>query len=213
MHTGLVCGWAGVMLLYELVIIDATDPVYNPIWRQGAYVIPFTSRLGVVRSVYEWSLGIQLSTNPYWSYETVSSSHILLSGLLCLASFWHWAYSDLDVFISTLSGKLCLDLNRVFGIHLTLASLACFGFGLSHLTGYYGPGMWSSDSFGLVGAIRFVKPTFNLIGFSPFSYGVIPSHHIVAGFFGVNAGIWHVSSRPGPALYKLLGMGALERTF
>jgi photosystem II CP47 chlorophyll apoprotein len=133
--------------------------------------------------------------------------------LLCLASFWHWAYSDLDVFISTLSGKLCLDLNRVFGIHLTLASLACFGFGLSHLTGYYGPGMWSSDSFGLVGAIRFVKPTFNLIGFSPFSYGVIPSHHIVAGFFGVNAGIWHVSSRPGPALYKLLGMGALERTF
>ena len=26
MHTGLVSGWAGVMTLYELIVIDPTDP-------------------------------------------------------------------------------------------------------------------------------------------------------------------------------------------
>eukprot|EP00440_Ansanella_granifera_P001397 gb/GFBE01001505.1/.p1 GENE.gb/GFBE01001505.1/~~gb/GFBE01001505.1/.p1 ORF type:complete len:524 (+),score=-103.92 gb/GFBE01001505.1/:1-1572(+) len=210
MHTALVAGWSGVMLLYELIIVDPTDPVYNPIWRQGCYVIPFASRLGVVRSLYDWSLGIELSTNPYWTYETVSVAHILLSGFCILAAFWHWAYSDLDVFTASTSRRLLLDLNRIFGVHLELASLLCFGFGLAHLTGFFGPGMWTSDSFGIVGSIRFVKPAFSLIGLAPFCYGVIPSHHIVAGFFGICVGLWHVSSRPGPLLYKLLGMGNIE---
>ena len=58
MHTGLVSGWAGVMTLYELVLVDPTDPVYNPIWRQGSYVLPFVSRLGSTRSMFGWSLGI-----------------------------------------------------------------------------------------------------------------------------------------------------------
>ena len=34
MHTALVAGWSALMLLYELITIDPTDPVYNPIWRQ-----------------------------------------------------------------------------------------------------------------------------------------------------------------------------------
>jgi len=55
MHTALVAGWASTMLLYELIIVDPTDPVYNPIWRQGCYLMPFTSRLSVVRSIYDWS--------------------------------------------------------------------------------------------------------------------------------------------------------------
>ena len=38
--------WAGVRGLYELITVDPTDPVYNPIWRQGCYVIPFISRIG-----------------------------------------------------------------------------------------------------------------------------------------------------------------------
>ena len=33
MHSGFVAGWSGVMLCYELITVDATDPVYNPIWR------------------------------------------------------------------------------------------------------------------------------------------------------------------------------------
>jgi photosystem II CP47 chlorophyll apoprotein len=147
MHTGLVAGWSGVMALYELIILDPRDPVSNPIWRQGCYVMPFLSRLGVVRSLYNWSLGIELSINPYWTYETVSIAHILLSGFSILAAFWHWAYWDLDLFLT--SGKLVLDLNRIFGIHLCLASLLSFGFGLAHLSGLGGPGIWTSDSFGL----------------------------------------------------------------
>ena len=41
MHTGLPAGWSGVMVLYELITFDPTDPVYNPSWRQGCYLIPF----------------------------------------------------------------------------------------------------------------------------------------------------------------------------
>jgi len=210
MHTALVAGWSGVMVLYELIIVDPTDPVYNPIWRQGCYVMPFVSRLGVVRSLYDWSLGEKLSINPYWTYETVSVAHILLSGFSILAAFWHWAYWDLDVFVSSSTGKLVLDLNRIFGIHLSLASCICFGFGLAHLTGFFGPGMWTSDSFGIVGSVRLVKPVYSVIGLAPFCYGVISSNHIVAGFFGICVGLWHISSRPGPLLYKQLSMGNIE---
>ena len=210
MHSGLVAGWSGVMLLYELITVDYTDPVYNPIWRQGCYVMPFISRIGVIGSVYSWSLGIKLSINLYWTYETIAVAHILLSGFYILAAFWHWAYSDLNVFCPLINRKLVLDLNQIIGIHLFLGSLLCFGFGLGHVSGSFGPGMWTSDSFGLVGSIRFVKAAFNLIGLAPFGYGVISSHHIVAGLFGICIGLWHMSSRPGPLLYKLLNMGVLE---
>jgi photosystem II CP47 chlorophyll apoprotein len=209
MHTGLVAGWSSVMLLYELIIFDPTDPVNNPMWRQGCYTMPFVSRIGVLSSVYSWSLGIELQADPYWTYETVSVAHILLSGFSILGAFWHWAYWDLDLFLQS-TGKFLLDLNKIFGIHLFLASLTCFGFGLGHLSGLAGPGMWTSDSFGLLGSVRFVKPIYSVIGLAPFCYGVIVAHHIVAGLFGIMVGLWHISSRPGPLLYKLLGMGNLE---
>jgi photosystem II CP47 chlorophyll apoprotein len=210
MHTGLVAGWSGVMTLYELIIFDPTDPTYNPSWRQGCYLMPFISRIGVVSSLYNWSLGIELSTNRLWTYETVSAAHILLSGLLVLAAFWHWAYWDLDVFVAGTTGSLVLDLNKIFGIHLFLASILCFGFGYGHLSGFAGPGMWTSDSKGIVGSIRFVKPVYSVIGLTPFSYGVLSSHHIVAGFSGIFVALWHISSRPGPLLYKLSKMANLE---
>jgi photosystem II CP47 chlorophyll apoprotein len=210
MHTALVAGWSALMLLYELVYLDATDPVYNPIWRQGCYLIPFSSRLGVVRSLYDWSLGIELRDNPYWTYETVGCAHILLSGFAILAAFWHWAYWDLDVFLGGSSRTLVLDLNRIYGIHLGLAAILSFGFGLAHLSGLFGPGMWTADAFGLVGSVRFVKPVYSVIALGPFSYGVIVSNHIIAGFFGIWVAFFHVSSRPGPLLYKLLAMGNLE---
>ena len=209
MHTNLVAGWAGSMTLYELVIVDPTDPVYNPIWRQSTYVLPFISRLGVVQSVYSWSLGIN-STPSLWQYETVALSHLLLSGLLILASCWHWAYWDLDLFISSSTGKLVLDLNKIFGIHLTLASLVCLGFGTLHLTGFGGPGLWTSDSFGVIGSIRFVKPVYSLVALTPYCYGAIPAHHISAGFLGILAGSWHASSRPGTLVYRTLSMSNIE---
>jgi len=47
MHTALVAGWAGSMALYELAVFDPSDPVLNPMWRQGMFVMPFMARLGV----------------------------------------------------------------------------------------------------------------------------------------------------------------------
>ena len=108
MHSGFAAGWSSVMLLYELITVDPTDPVYNPIWRQGCYVIPFISRIGVIRSLYSWSLGIKLSINLYWTYETVDIGHITLSGFCVLASLWHWSYWDLDLFVSLVSGQLVI---------------------------------------------------------------------------------------------------------
>ena len=210
MHSGLAAGWSGVMVFYELITLDPTDPVYNPIWRQGCYVIPFISRLGVYRSLYSWSLGIKLSINLYWTYETIKIGHISLSGSSILAAFWHWAYWDLNVFVSSTTGKLVLDLNQIIGIHLHFASTACFAFGLAHLSGFFGPGMWTSDSFGALGSIRFVKPIYSVIGLAPFCYGVISSNHIVAGFFGICIGLWHMSSRPGKLLYEVFLMGNVE---
>ena len=132
--------------------------------------------------------------------------------MLILAAFWHWAYSDLNVFLSLRTGKLGLDLNQIIGIHLHLASLLCFLFGFAHLSGFLGPGMWTSDSFGVVGSIRFVKPIYSALGLGllPFGYGVISSNHIVAGLSGIWIGLWHISNRPGPLLYKCIKMGNLE---
>jgi photosystem II CP47 chlorophyll apoprotein len=93
----------------------------------------------------------------------MNTAHILLSGSCILAAFWHWAYWDLNVFVLAISRMLVLDLHQIIGIHLLLASLLCLGFGLAHLSGFLGPGMWTSDSLGVVGSIRFVKPAFNLI--------------------------------------------------
>jgi photosystem II CP47 chlorophyll apoprotein len=47
MHTTLVVGWAGSMTLYELAVFDPSDPVLDPMWRQGMFVIPFMTHLGI----------------------------------------------------------------------------------------------------------------------------------------------------------------------
>ncbi|KAF9601653.1 hypothetical protein IFM89_021119 [Coptis chinensis] len=37
MHTTLVSGWVGSMALYELAFFDPSNPVLDPMWRQGLY--------------------------------------------------------------------------------------------------------------------------------------------------------------------------------
>lgn len=210
MHTGLISGWAGMMLGYELIVSDSTDSVYNPMWRQGIYAMPFSSRIGVVQSAYGWSPGIEGSEHITWTYELVCVSQVILSGLLILSALWHWAYAELTVFISARSGLLVLDLDCIFGIHLVLAALLCFGFGVAHLAGTYGPGMWTADTYGLLGRARRIRPVYSLVALIPSSYSVITSNHIVAGYTGIVASFWHISTRPSPSLYSLLGMGNVE---
>ena len=64
MHTALVAGWAGSMALYELAIFDPSDPVLNPMWRQGMFVMPFMARLGVTDSWGGWSITGATGVDP-----------------------------------------------------------------------------------------------------------------------------------------------------
>ena len=69
--------------------------------------------------------------NPgIWSYEGVAGAHIVCSGLCFLAAIWHWVYWGLEIFCDERTGQPALDLPNIFGIHLFLAGVACFGFGL-----------------------------------------------------------------------------------
>lgn len=212
MHTALVSGWAGSMALYELAIFDPSDPVLNPMWRQGMFVMPFMARLGVTDSWGGWSVvaGKTVVDPGFWSFEGVAAAQIVLSGLLFLAAVWHWVYWDLELFRDPRTGEPALDLPRMFGIHLFLSGLLCFGFGAFHLTGLFGPGMWVSDPYGLTGSIQPVAPAWGPEGFNPFNPGGIVAHHIAAGIVGIIAGLFHLSVRPPERLYRALRMGNIE---
>ncbi|MGD1944137.1 MAG: photosystem II chlorophyll-binding protein CP47 [Leptolyngbyaceae cyanobacterium] len=211
MHTALVAGWAGSMALFELATFDPSDPVLNPMWRQGMFVLPFMSRLGVTQSWGGWSVTGEAATNPgFWSFEGVAAAHIVLSGLLFLAACWHWVYWDLDLFRDPRTGEPALDLPKMFGIHLFLSGLLCFGFGAFHLTGLWGPGMWISDPYGVTGHVQGVAPEWGPDGFNPFNPGGIVAHHIAAGIVGIIAGLFHLTVRPPQRLYKALRMGNIE---
>jgi photosystem II CP47 chlorophyll apoprotein len=147
MHSSLVSGWAASMAFYELSVFDASDAVFNPMWRQGMFVLPFMSRLGITQSWANYNI-INTNTenttsalgenNILWSYESVSIAHILLSGALLMAAIWHWVYWDLNIFnynninnntarsannIGVNNKLSSLDLPLIFGIHLFLSSL------------------------------------------------------------------------------------------
>jgi photosystem II CP47 chlorophyll apoprotein len=211
MHTSLVAGWAGSMALYELAIFDPSDAVLNPMWRQGMFVLPFMARLGVTGSWGGWSITGETAVTPgFWSFEGVALAHIILSGLLFLAAVWHWVYWDLDLFRDPRTGEPALDLPKMFGIHLFLSGLLCFGFGAFHLTGLWGPGMWVSDAYGITGHVQAVAPEWGPSGFNPFNPGGIVAHHIAAGIVGIIAGVFHLTVRPPERLYKALRMGNIE---
>jgi photosystem II CP47 chlorophyll apoprotein len=142
MHTALVAGWAGSMALYETTTFDPSDPIFNPMWRQGMFVMPFMVRLGVTESWGGWSVTGEPALNPgFWTFEGVAIAHIVLSGLLFLAACWHWVNWDLELFRDPRTGEPALDLPKMFGIHLFLSGVLCFGFGAFHLTGL----IWTGD--------------------------------------------------------------------
>jgi photosystem II CP47 chlorophyll apoprotein len=199
------------MALYELAIYNPSDPVLNPMWRQGMFVLPFMARLGVTESWGGWSVTGGTAVDPgFWSFEGVAAAHIVLSGLLFLAAVWHWVYWDLELCRDPRTGEPALDLPKMFGIHLFLSGLLCFGFGAFHLTGLFGPGMWVSDAFGVTGSIQPVAPEWGPAGFNPFNPGGVVAHHIAAGIVGIIAGLFHLTVRPPERLYKALRMGNIE---
>jgi hypothetical protein len=96
-HTALIAGWSTQMVLYELILVDPSDPVYNPIWRQGNYVIPFISRLGVVQSfqlvyyhpiIHLSNLRVHFNKSSFSFRITLLSRHMAL-GILGFKSIHH----------------------------------------------------------------------------------------------------------------------------
>ncbi|KAK7281359.1 hypothetical protein RIF29_09281 [Crotalaria pallida] len=83
MHTALVAGWAGSMALYELAVFDPSDPVLDPMWRQGMFVIPFMTRLGITNSWGGWSITGGTVTNPGVACFGFGAFHLLLLLELC----------------------------------------------------------------------------------------------------------------------------------
>lgn len=99
---------------------------------------------------------------------------------------------------------------KIFGIHLLLASILCLGFGALHVTAMYGPGIWVTDTYGISGTARGIKPSWSYKGFNPYNPGGISAHHIAAGTLGIIAGTFHVTIRPPQMLFKNLVMSDLE---
>lgn len=134
---------------------------------------------------------------------------------MCNESCMHGAVrgfylSKFEVFRDPRTGEPALDLPKIFGIHLLLASLLCFGFGAFHVTGVFGPGIWVSDGYGITGKVQPVAPAWGPEGFNPFNPGGVASHHIGAGTVGILAGVFHLTVRPPQRLYRALRMGNIE---
>jgi photosystem II CP47 chlorophyll apoprotein len=132
-------------------------------WRQGMFVLPFMTRLGVSQSWGGWTISGEPSSNPEFGVMKVLQLH-WLSGLLFAASIWHWVMWDLELFRDPRT-KSSIRLTKFFGIHLFLSGLLCFGFGAFHVTGLFGPGIWVSDPYGLTGSVQPVAPSWGADGF------------------------------------------------
>jgi photosystem II CP47 chlorophyll apoprotein len=211
MHNALCAGFAGSNLIFELYKFDPSDPIFNPMWRQGCFTMPFVARLGVTTSWNGWSItGENVADPGFWTFETVAIAHIVFAGLQFLSAVWHWNKWNVATFYDPKTDEPVIDLPKVFGIHLLLAGLLCFGFGAFHLSGLFGPGMWVSDPYGLTGHMEPVAPDFGPNGFNPFNPGGVVAHHIAAGIVGIFGGLFHIYVRPPEVLFKSLRMGNIE---
>ena len=107
---------------------------------------------------------------------------------------WHWVFWDLDCFRDRRTNSPAIDLPKLFGIHLILSAILCFGFGAFHCCS--SPGFWVADAYGITGAARSVSPDWAVSGFDPYNPAGIAAHHIAAGLLGLVAGVFHLCVRP-----------------
>jgi photosystem II CP47 chlorophyll apoprotein len=166
------CFWLGWFNgFFRASNFDPSDPVLNPMWRQGMFVLPFMTRLGVSQSWGGWTISGEPSSNPVMK---VLQLHWVIRSIVCC--FWHWVMWDLELFRDPRTKNPALDLQN-FGIHLFLSGLLCFGFGAFHVTGLFGPGIWVSDPYGLTGSVQPVAPSWGADGFDPYNRWCCVSSH------------------------------------
>jgi photosystem II CP47 chlorophyll apoprotein len=125
-----------------------------------------------------------------------------------LAAIWHWVYWDLELFRDPRTGEPALDLPKIFGIHLFLSGLLCFGFGAFHVTGLFGPGIWVSDAYGITGKVQPVAPSWGAV--LTRSIQAVSQLIILQLVFWYFAGVFHLTVRPPQRLYRALRMGNIE---
>lgn len=206
-HTGILAGWAAGMLAYDLLLLDPSDPLFDPTWRQGSLALPFSQRLGLASSAFAWaaSAGAPARAGGL-ALEDSLGAHAALAGLLLAAAAWHWAYWDLDLWVLP-SRAAALHLARVLGVHMSLGGGACFAFGGCHLGA---AGFWTTDSLARFGCARPLQPAFSLPDAGLQTYGSLAGHHLAAGALLALAGCWHAASLPGARLWGALGAGSVE---
>jgi photosystem II CP47 chlorophyll apoprotein len=120
-------------------------------WRQGMFIIPFTSRSGITNS-WGWLEYFRRSYNESGYLELWRCgwcAYCVFWPVFLGRAIWHWVYQDLEIFCDERTEKPSLDLPRIFGIHLFLAGWLVFCFGAFYVTGLYDPGIWVSDLYGL----------------------------------------------------------------
>nr|VDD65797.1 unnamed protein product [Brassica oleracea] len=132
------------------------------------FVIPFMTRLGITNSWGGWEY-YRRDYNESRSLELRrgSRSTYRVFWLVLLGSYLALGILGSRNFCDERTGKPSLDLPKIFGIHLFLSGVACFGFGAFHVTGLYGPGIWVSDPYGLTGKGPTHKSGVGRGGFDP----------------------------------------------
>ncbi|KAJ4739715.1 Photosystem II CP47 reaction center protein [Rhynchospora pubera] len=77
MHTALVAGWAGSMALYELAVFDPSDPVLDPMWRQGVACFGFGA----------FHLGVWMVFDPF--IPGGIASHHIAAAFVVAGTMWY----------------------------------------------------------------------------------------------------------------------------
>ena len=209
-HSALAAGWAAATLGFELLLLDPSDPVLGPAWRQGAFVLPLPARLGLGAPPSPCGLlparSHSSGPRPPPALPGAALAHAAAAGALLLAGAWHWAFWDLLLF-SAPARAPALHFARVLGAHLGLGGLLCASFGAPHLTP---TGPWAADSLGAYGAPRPLRASFSPLSAALLRYGALAGHHAAAGGLLAAAGGWHAAAAPGPRLYAALAPGGPE---
>jgi photosystem II CP47 chlorophyll apoprotein len=121
------------------------------------------TRLGVSQSWGGWTISGEPSSNP--EFGVMLQLHTLGYQVYCLLLLFGTGLCG--NYSVTLVKNPALDTTKIFGIHLFLSGLLCFGFGAFHVTGLFGPGIWVSDPYGLTG-VQPVAPSWGADGFDPY---------------------------------------------
>ncbi|OMP13606.1 Photosystem antenna protein-like protein [Corchorus olitorius] len=87
MHTALVAGWAGSMALYELAVFDPSDPVLDPMWRQGG-TITKSGYLELRRRGRSPILSFPACAS--WQLSGIGSGLLWLWRISCNRIVWSW---------------------------------------------------------------------------------------------------------------------------